>query len=62
MAATIPLSVPIYNDYNKARELGRMQRTMPPRVAAFASGDTLAMRTMVIGEIAGIGVAAILFL
>lgn len=63
LAATMPLSIPIYNDYQKGRLLSDTQDEAPSaRVAAIMDIDVSAMKAVVLGEIAGLVVAAILFL
>jgi hypothetical protein len=62
LAATVPLAIPIYNDYRKGLQMKAIQTELPSRVAAFASPQTSAMRSMVLGEVSGVVVAAILFL
>ena len=62
LAAVLPLSIPIYNDYKKSRELAGIQSEAPASVAAFTSPTTAASKAMVFGELAGIVVAAVLFL
>lgn len=62
LAATIPLSIPIYNDYKKSRELNDLHNTMPPRVAAFTTPELLSWKTLTVGYFTGIVVAAIFFL
>lgn len=62
LAAVIPLSIPIWNDYGKYRRLREIQGGAPPRVAEFAAPMTAAVGTMPLGAIAGIVLSAFLFL
>ena len=62
LAATIPLSIPMYNDYKKARSLNDKQKELPERVAAFASSYTSTMNAAFAGELYGILVAGFIFL
>jgi hypothetical protein len=62
LAAVVPLSIPIWNDYGKFRQLREVQGEAPPRVAEFAAPSTAAMGTMPLGALAGIILSAFLFL
>lgn len=63
LAATVPLSIPIYNDYRKSVALEIHQDEISePRVAVHMAPDTAGAKTAVYGEIASIVVAGVLFL
>ena len=62
LAASIPLSIPIYDDYKKGRLLEDAQHEAPSLVAAYVAPDVSAMKAVVLGELIGIVVSAILFL
>ena len=62
LVATIPLAVPIYNDYKKASELGDLREELPPRVAFEAYPMTMTSKTLVLGEFIGIALAGTYFL
>ena len=61
-AAVVPLSIPIWNDYEKYRKLREVQEAAPPRVAEFAAAPTAAVGTMPLGAITGIILSAFLFM
>ena len=62
LAATIPLSIPIWNDWQKYRELKQLQSGMPTRVAEYAAPDTAVLAFTPVGAIVGILLSALLFL
>ena len=62
LAATVPLSIPIWNDWQKYRELKQLQSGMPTRVVEYAATDTAALGSAPVGAIVGILLSALLFL
>jgi hypothetical protein len=62
LAAVVPLSIPIWNDYSKYRSLRSVLANAPERVAEFAAPTTAGMGTMPLGAIAGIILSALFFL
>jgi len=62
LAATVPLSIPVWNDRQKYRELRQLQSGMPPRVAEEVALDIAGMRVQPVGVIVGVILSAVLFL
>ena len=62
LCALVSVSIPIYNDYRLLTKLQSIQNEAPVRVADYVSGDIMTRRTILCGELAGVVVAAILFL
>jgi len=62
LAAVVPLSIPIWNDYRKYRSLREIESKAPARVVEFAAPTTAGMGTTPLGAIAGIVLSAFLFL
>ena len=56
LATAIPLVIPIINDYHKYRELKELisDENYPERVKEYATPDTQARGTAVLGEVVGI--------
>lgn len=61
LAVTIPLIIPIYNDFKKARKMIAVHMAMPERVANFALSGVSAAKMSVLGEIIGTAIAVVLF-
>ena len=61
-AAVLPLSIPIWNDYEKYKKLRKVQGAAPPRVAEFAAAPTTAVGAMPLGAITGVVLSGFLFL
>ena len=62
LAAVVPLSIPIWNDYSKYRQLREVGAGAPTRAAELAAGPTAAVGAMPLGAVVGIVVSAFLFL
>ncbi len=62
LAATLPLSIPVYNDYKKAKEMKDIREKMTETVAAHVAPDVSAFNCLVWGELVGIAIAGIVFL
>ena len=62
LAATIPLSIPIMNDYKKYKQLRQIQSEMSGEVAEYAAPTTAGMGAMPMGAVIGIVLSAALFL
>ena len=62
LAATVPLSIPIWNDWKKYRELKQLQSEMPTRVQEYAAAPTAAVGSTPVGAIVGVLLSALLFL
>jgi hypothetical protein len=61
LAAIVPLSLPIAEDFKKARELVRLQTKLPAETQIIASVTTNAARFSVIGDVFGIVLAFLWF-
>jgi hypothetical protein len=62
LAAVVPLAMPMWNDYDKYRQLRKVQSDAPPRVAEFAAPSTAAMGAMPLGALVGIVLGAFLLM
>jgi hypothetical protein len=62
LAAVVPLSIPIWNDHVKYRELRGVLSDAPPRVAEAAAPDMDYRGAMPVGAVVGIMLSAVLFL
>lgn len=62
LAATVPLAIPILNDYRKHKALQQIQGEAPAGLAEITAPTTAAIGAMPLGAVAGIVLGAVLLM